>query len=39
MFIEALKQFIYGWLFKWIKDNIEDAERKYEDKIRKKLEK
>lgn len=33
MFVEALKQFVYGWLFKWIRENIEEAEDKYARKV------
>ena len=33
MFLEALKQFIYGWIFKWIKDNLSEAEDKYAQKV------
>ena len=33
MFIEALKQFIYGWLFKWVRDNLEEAEERYANKV------
>ena len=36
MFVEALKQFIYGWVFKWIKENIEAAEHRYAQKVIKK---
>ena len=36
MFLEALKQFIYGWLFKWVRDNLEEAEDRYASKVLKK---
>lgn len=32
MFIEALKQFLYGWIFKWIQDNLDHAKQRHEDK-------
>ena len=33
MFLEALKQFLYGWLFKWVRDNLEEAENRYAAKV------
>lgn len=33
MFIEALKQFVYRWIFKWIRENLEDAEDRYARKV------
>ena len=33
MFLEALKQFLYGWLFTWVKNQLAEAEEKYAKKV------
>jgi hypothetical protein len=36
MFIETLKQFLYGWLFKWIENQLNHAKEKHLTKLEKK---